>query len=98
MNAPPTATQQVGTTFPLASDAEPTHARRGFQRLVRRQPLGVVAGGIILVLVAGAVFAPFVAPYDPYQVSPAESLTAPSWKHPFGTDTLGRDVFSRVVY
>jgi peptide/nickel transport system permease protein len=44
------------------------------------------------------LLAPIVAPYDPNQISGTEALQAPSWQHPFGTDELGRDVFSRVIY
>lgn len=45
-----------------------------------------------------AAFAPVIAPYDPIEVVPARSLQPPSAQHLFGTDDLGRDVFSRVVW
>ncbi|WP_422367367.1 ABC transporter permease [Pelagibius sp.] len=53
---------------------------------------------IVLVLCAMALFAPVFAPFDPNGVSPADRLMAPSMTHFFGTDHLGRDVYSRVVY
>ncbi len=55
---------------------------------------------IIVVMVLGAVLAPFVATHDPLEMdlSPAARLQAPSVAHFFGTDALGRDVFSRMVY
>ncbi|MFH1665849.1 MAG: ABC transporter permease [Candidatus Omnitrophota bacterium] len=55
---------------------------------------------IIVVMSLGAVFAPVVATYDPMamDLSPEASLNAPSVRHFFGTDNLGRDVFSRMVY
>ncbi|BAS27353.1 ABC transporter permease [Limnochorda pilosa] len=73
-------------------------ARRRFFRN-RLAVLGlVITVGLILV----AVFAPYVAPYDPMEQlawqDPALSLAAPSWAHPFGTDLYGRDLFSRVIF
>lgn len=56
---------------------------------------GAVVIAIALVL---AVFAPFIAPYDPAEIDPGAILMPPSSEHLFGTDTLGRDIFSRVVY
>jgi peptide/nickel transport system permease protein len=49
-------------------------------------------------LVAAAVLAPVVAPYDPIEVEPGRSLAPPSAAHLFGTDDLGRDVLSRVLW
>ncbi len=46
----------------------------------------------------GAVFAPLVAPYDPNEIDLAGKLSSPSWEHLLGTDTFGRDIFSRVLY
>ena len=54
---------------------------------------------ILAVLVIGvAVFAPQLAPYDPLDAVMTESLQAPSSAHPFGTDKLGRDLLSRVIF
>jgi len=55
---------------------------------------------IITIMMLGAVFAPLVARYDPLNMdlSPEARLQAPSREHIFGTDNLGRDVFSRMVY
>ncbi len=52
---------------------------------------------IVLTITLMAIFAPFIAPYNPIQFS-NQILQPPSWKHIMGTDNLGRDVFSRVVY
>src|SRR5262245_21110516 len=67
-------------------------------REVLRTPGSVV--GLILVgaIVLAAVLAPIVAPYNPIATSTSESAVAPSAQHWFGTDVLGRDVLSRVVY
>lgn len=50
---------------------------------------------VVLIL---AIFAPFIATHDPMTVDTRSVLVAPSPRHPFGTDTLGRDIFSRIVY
>jgi peptide/nickel transport system permease protein len=66
------------------------------RRLLRHR--GAVAGGVVLaLLVLVALLAPFVAPYDPIAVSRA-TLKAPSAQHLMGTDNIGRDILSRVIY
>ena len=49
-------------------------------------------------IVLTAVFADVLAPYDPLAAQPEIRLAFPSWEHPFGTDDIGRDVLSRVIY
>jgi len=53
---------------------------------------------IILLLLATAIFAPFLAPYDPYEQKLDQTLLQPSWEHLLGTDSLGRDTLSRIIY
>jgi peptide/nickel transport system permease protein len=75
----------------------PGAARVGRVRPVWRRPLAIAGLAIAAMWLVVAVFAPLIAPYDPLaQVFPA--LQAPSLDHPFGTDELGRDVLSRVIY
>jgi peptide/nickel transport system permease protein len=52
----------------------------------------------LTVAIGGAIFAPFIAPSDPIQNNPVATLTAPSLQHLMGTDHLGRDILSRVIY
>jgi peptide/nickel transport system permease protein len=67
-------------------------------RRLLRQP-GVVVGAVILLtLIVGAVFAPFLTPYEPAKISPREALQAPSLAHPLGTDHFGRDQLARLMY
>jgi peptide/nickel transport system permease protein len=61
---------------------------------IRRKPLGAVSAAVIVTLVLTAVFADVLAPYDPAEIR----LQASSWAHPFGTDDIGRDVLSRIIY
>jgi len=63
-----------------------------------RSPLAIVSVLMLLLVVVTAIFAPQIAPYDPYRVNMKERLQAPSADHIMGTDNVGRDVFSRIVY
>ena len=63
-----------------------------------QQPLGAAGLAFIVLLAICAVFAPWVAPYDPLTVDYAGMLAAPSWDHLLGTDSFGRDVLSRIIY
>lgn len=65
---------------------------------LRRHPRVFVGGGLVLFLILVAIFAPLVAPYDPTAVDVSQALEPPGPTHWFGTDDLGRDVFSRTVY
>jgi len=62
------------------------------------QPLGAAGLIFIVVMALVAVFAPLVTPYDPLTVDYGGMLAAPSWQHWMGTDSFGRDVFSRIIY
>ena len=76
---------------------EPTPARRALRRLMRRR--GAMLGlGIVLFFVVLAVFASSIAPYDPIATSWSAVRKAPSAQYLFGTDEIGRDVLSRVVW
>lgn len=69
-----------------------------FIRKFRHQRLGMVAGAFVLLLIVIAVFAPWLVPYDPEGYFDYDALNAgPSFAHWFGVDSLGRDIFSRVV-
>lgn len=71
--------------------------RRGWRRLRRRK--GAVAGlAIVCVFVAMAIFAPWLAPFDPIETSWSAIRKAPSAEHWFGTDEIGRDVLARVIW
>ncbi|KRE24119.1 D-ala-D-ala transporter subunit [Bosea sp. Root483D1] len=64
----------------------------------RKNPAAVVGLVIVLALLLLAAFAPLIAQYDPLAQALDQRLLAPSAKHWFGTDALGRDIFSRIVY
>ena len=82
---------------PQAQPRELSPARRALLRLVRRRGamLGLV---IVLAFVVIAVFAPFISPQDPLQTSWSAVRQAPSAQYLLGTDEIGRDVLSRVIW
>jgi len=82
-----------------AAPATATVSRwRSLALALRRKPLGAASATLLAVLVLTAIFADVLAPYDPLETRPEIRLQAPSRAHLFGTDDIGRDVFSRVVH
>ncbi len=67
-------------------------------RQFRRSQVGLVGATLVALFLGLTAAAPWVAPYDPVAADFAEVLSPPSWRHPFGTDDIGRDILSRVVY
>jgi ABC-type dipeptide/oligopeptide/nickel transport system permease subunit len=83
----------------IASDAQ--HA--GWRRLLRLR-WGLAASGVLLLIVASAAFAPWISPHDPLAVNIRHRLAPPAWmeggsaQHVLGTDQVGRDLLSRMIY
>jgi peptide/nickel transport system permease protein len=85
-----------GLSTPTADEME-TPSRRALRRLFRRK--GAVAGLVVIAaFILLAVLAPWIAPYDPLATSWSLVRKPPSALHWFGTDDLGRDIVSRVIY
>src|SRR5499433_653764 len=84
-------------TFEAESTTAPSRGRALWNTL-KKKPLGAVSATLLIVLVLTAIFADVLAPYDPLAAQPEVRLAPPSWAHPFGTDDIGRDVLSRVIY
>lgn len=89
----------IAPAQPLAT-AAPVHrsALADFIRALLRTPSGRLGAAIILLVVLMAVASPVVAPFSPIAVDPPNRLAQPSTAHLMGTDELGRDVFSRVLF
>jgi peptide/nickel transport system permease protein len=87
---------------PASEALAPASARAapGAEALARvlRDPLGALGLALVLLFVLGAVLAPWVAPYEPNALDIRARLQGPSLAHLLGTDNLGRDVFSRVLF
>ncbi len=73
-------------------------AGRRLRRFVRRKPLGAAGGFLVLLMLGMAIFADVLSTYDPIHTDPAHTLSAPGAQHWFGTDYLGRDIYSRIVH
>ncbi|MBN9672314.1 ABC transporter permease [Roseibium aggregatum] len=65
--------------------------------VLRSNPVTLLAFAMFAVLLLAAVLGPLIAPFDPLQTNASNALQPPSFTHWFGTDNLGRDVFSRVI-
>ena len=76
-------------------DSTTRHPRWAF---VRRHPLLVVGAVLLTIMALVALAAPWIAPFDPIEMNVLQRLKAPSSAHWFGTDAMGRDVFSRVLW
>ena len=77
---------------------ERSRLRMFFSRLVREKPLGTVGLAIIVLMCIMAIFADLIAPYGFQEQDLTAARLSYSWDHLLGTDQLGRDLFSRVVY
>ena len=89
------------STFVPSSIASPKSVSptwRRFRDAFRRHPTALIGGVILICMVAIAIFAPWLGTIDPQAVAPIKRLKPPSSDFWFGTDMLGRDVYSRVVY
>jgi peptide/nickel transport system permease protein len=81
--------------IPISTEASP--ARRAWRRLLHRK--GAMVGlALVVVFVVFAIFAPWISPYDPIATSWSAVRKAPTMEHWFGTDDIGRDVLSRVIW
>ena len=69
-----------------------------FKRLCQQYPLGAIGSFIVFIVVFAAIFADFVAPYDPTATSAEMSLSPPGSEMLFGGDMMGRDVLSRIIH
>jgi len=96
-----TVTARTPATVATAADELPDANRsvlRAVRQFVRRQPLGTAGLVIVLIMFAAGAMAGWIAPYDPEANDFAAMMEAPSWAHLLGTDQLGRDIFSRLVF
>jgi peptide/nickel transport system permease protein len=86
-----------GSVSILQRAAQQKSRAQALWSFMKRKPLGAASASLILLIVFTAIFADVLAPYDPLFTHPEIRLAPPSWQHPFGTDDIGRDVFSRII-
>lgn len=102
----PAAPAPASTSTPLPARTTNPHSRppdkpvrrSGTLTRMRRARFATFGLVIVAVVVVAAVFAPWLSPYDPLAIHPDDTLTGPSSQFWLGTDDLGRDVFSRLLY
>ena len=93
------STATTTAAAPALADVLPPLKQRGrIATFVRRNPTIALGGSLLLVMILIAIFAPYLGTVDPTALAPAKRLRAPSQTYWFGTDMLGRDVYSRVIY
>ena len=89
----------VETLEPIATADEPgVFARSGALRRLARDKVAVIAALVLLSIGLAAIFAPWIAPYDPYLTDLTKVMQPPSAEHWFGTDNTGRDILSRIIF
>lgn len=88
----------AGTAVPIAVRRASDDRVASALYFLRRNPRMIIGGAIVFAWLFVAAFAPFIAPYDPIKVDVTNALLPPSLSHWLGTDDLGRDVFSRVLW
>jgi len=81
-----------------APDASTRARPQSIMRPLLRDPLGVTAAAILTIIVVACAAAPLIAPYNPDATSFTAELSGPSGRHLLGTDELGRDILSRLLY
>ena len=89
------------SSTPSLAAAEPRWRDRRIARApwaLRRHWSGVVGGVVLLLLILAGVAAPALTPYNPVETAFKQRLLPPSFDHPLGTDALGRDLLSRLLY
>jgi peptide/nickel transport system permease protein len=71
---------------------------KDMMKRIAADPLGLLGLVLVTLMVVSALFAALIAPYDPIALNIMDRLQGPSWSHLLGTDQLGRDLFSRVLF
>lgn len=84
------------STLSVASERAPF--RLVVWRFIVEHKLFFVGASLFVIISLLAVFASLIAPYEPSKINFAHKLRPPGWEHLMGTDVLGRDIFSRIVY
>jgi len=100
LSPPPATTLPLPeATVPVLGDLwPPVKVRRGFIGFLRRHPTVAIGGALLIIMVLIALLAPYLGTVDPTTLNTSRRTRAPSADFWFGTDMLGRDIYSRVMY
>ena len=82
---------------PASRQARHNETWRHARHVILSNPATLLAFALLVIILLSAIVGPVLVPYDPLETNASSSLQPPSWAHWFGTDQLGRDVFSRVI-
>jgi peptide/nickel transport system permease protein len=88
----------TSSTISLTRESARREQRSRTWFILKRNPLVLIGTAVVILWILIAIFAPILAPYQPLAQNVSERLQAPSSVHVWGTDELGRDVYSRVLY
>lgn len=92
----------MSSSLGTSAQVSPVYKKRGqgaeIWRRFRKNKNALVGMFLFLILLSFALFAEYIAPYDPIKQNLRNIMQTPSWEHILGTDELGRDIFSRIVY
>jgi peptide/nickel transport system permease protein len=88
----------IPTEGSLAPPGLTTRSRASLLRALAHSPTGLTGGAILVLLALAAFLAPWIAPHSPTAIDLRNALAGPSLQHPLGTDHLGRDVLSRLLF
>jgi peptide/nickel transport system permease protein len=94
----PVPAESIAATPELPDLLPPVKLRCGLFGFARRHPAIAIGGALVLAMVFIAIFAPYLGTIDPTALAPARRTREPSAAFWFGTDMLGRDIYSRVLY
>ncbi len=97
-NAAPGAAPDAAPGATPVADAAAGPRRASLVARLARDRVALVSAVLLVLIVLAALFAPWVAPYDPYYTDLSKTMQPPSAEHWFGTDNTGRDMLSRVLY
>jgi peptide/nickel transport system permease protein len=95
---PPLSLAESGPPAAMPALLESIPQKRGLAGIAQRHPSLLIGGLLLLMMVLLAVFAPWLGTVDPTAIAPSQRIRAPSAANWFGTDMLGRDIYSRVLY
>ena len=93
--APPAG---IAAAAPMPDVLPPVKVRRGLSGFIYRNPAIAFGAALLILMLLIALLAPLLATVDPTALAPAQRTRNPSWQHWFGTDMMGRDIYSRVLY
>ena len=94
----PKTTEDINTSIGFIEAPPRVNEWRRFSRVFLQRKLVIFGLVVLTVVIICAIFAPWLAPYNPYIGNLNESLAQPSWTHLLGTDIQGRDTLSRLIY